>query len=346
MSAQKAYHGRILNREYSQELQERIRDCLASFQAYDNSGSPVIPYIAAWRENSQDIWYEFVGQGFCRLLGCSENELVEAFKDSFIDRRVYHYQDVETKIQEEVLGAQELQDYRRGLREEGKKTGTVEAVYKLVAKNEKIVWLKDQASIETYEADRICISLGCLTDVTKEMEQKTLLEQIGYFDALTNLPNRNIMNRILEINISQVQRQSISDFIFLMFDIDHFKKVNDTYGHQAGDYVLATLAEVMMATKRKGDEIGRYGGEEFFGLTHGNIQSGREFAERLRRKVEETPFIYKGEKIAVTVSIGLVSATQLDTLDADNLISTADKRLYRAKQQGRNRVVAEDKSAA
>ena len=172
MSAQNAYHGRILHQEYSRELQERLRDCLASFKAYDNSGTPVIPYIAAW------------------LLGCSESELVGAFKDSLIDRRVYHYQDVETKIQEEVLGAQELQDYRHGLREEGKKTGTVEAVYKLAAKNEKIVWLKDQASIETYEADRICISLGCLTDVTKEMEQKTLLEQIGYFDALTNLPNR------------------------------------------------------------------------------------------------------------------------------------------------------------
>jgi diguanylate cyclase len=177
------------------------------------------------------------------------------------------------------------------------------------------------------------------------MEQKALLEQIGYFDALTNLPNRNIMHRILEINISQFQRRSISDFIFLMLDIDHFKQVNDTYGHQAGDYVLATLAEVMMATKRKGDEIGRYGGEEFFGITHGNIQSGREFAERLRRKVEEAPFFYKGQKIHVTVSIGLVSATQVDPLEAANLISRADKRLYLAKQQGRNRVIAEDGSA-
>lgn len=109
--------------------------------------------------------------------------------------------------------------------------------------------------------------------------------------------------------------------------------------------MLAHLAEVMTATKRKGDEIGRYGGEEFFGLTHGNIQSGRDFAERLRRKVEKTPFVYKGQNIVVTISIGLVSATQLDKLEAENLISTADRRLYLAKQQGRNRVIAVDESA-
>jgi len=345
MCGQKPYYGRILNQNYSRELRERLRSCIASFQAYDISGTPVIPYIAAWEENSQDIWYEFVGQGFCRLLGCAESEVVEAFKDSFIDMRIYHYQDVEARIQEEVLDIRELQKYRHGLREESKKTGTVEAVYKLAVRDEKIVWLKDQATIETITADRICISLGCLTNVTKEMEQKTLLEQIGYFDSLTNLPNRNIMHRILEITISQFERQSITDFIFLMIDIDHFKAVNDTYGHQAGDYVLATLAEVMTATKRKGDEIGRYGGEEFFGLTHGNIDSGREFADRLRRRVEEAPFVFKGEPIRVTISIGLVSATQLDKLDEENIINTADRRLYIAKQRGRNRVVAGDDPA-
>ena len=344
MSPPESYCGKILTGQYSPELQKRVGMCISTFQSYDASGVPVIPYISAWEEGKTDIWYEFVSKKFCDLLDCSADQAVEAFKKSIVDRRVYSFQEVETKVQEDVLSGQELQMHRSGLREEGEKTGAVEAVYKIAVGDGGIVWLKDQASIETYGSDKICISLGCLTDVTKEMEQKSLLEKIGYFDELTNLPNRNIMYRILEIHIAQFQRKSIRDFIFLMLDIDHFKKVNDTYGHQAGDHVLATLAEVMSATKRKGDEIGRYGGEEFYGLTHGDIRSGWEFAERLRHKVEKTPLIYKGQKIHVTISVGLASASQLAGINAENLITTADKRLYIAKQSGRNQVVAGDDS--
>jgi diguanylate cyclase (GGDEF)-like protein len=342
MSSLPAYYGKLLNGPFSSELKTRLGEYIGICRAFDGSGVPAIPYISAWEENSHDIWYEFVSSRFLRLLGCSESQAVSAFRSSIIDRRVYQYRDVETKIEEEVLAGTELMKHRHGLREEGKKTGAVEAVYKITVANDKVVWLKDQATIETYVTDGICISLGCLTDVTKEMEQKALLEKIGYFDELTNLPNRNIMVRILEINISQLQRQSITDFIFLMLDIDHFKKVNDTYGHPAGDYVLSTLAEVMSATKRKGDEIGRYGGEEFFGLTHGTIRSGWEFAERLRCKVERTPFVYKGNEIHVTISVGLTAATELADLTAEHLIGSADKRLYSAKQRGRNQVIAED----
>ena len=129
-----------------------------------------------------------------------------------------------------------------------------------------------------------------------------------------------------------------------MIDVDRFKAVNDTYGHLAGDYVLATLAAVMTNCTRKHDEIGRYGGEEFYGFTVGDKGIGIKFAERLRQNVERTKFVYKGQEIPITVSVGVAVASQVvedNTLQAEQLIATADKMLYAAKESGRNKVVWE-----
>ncbi len=175
-----------------------------------------------------------------------------------------------------------------------------------------------------------------------EMELKSFLERIGFLDELTQLPKKNVLLRILDINIGQIQRKQISDFIFMMIDIDHFKSVNDTYGHQAGDHILQTIAEEMITTKRKADEIGRYGGEEFYALSTGNIKNGFQFAERLRRRIEAALIEFNGHKISITVSIGVACASELAELTPDKLIERADKRLYLAKQMGRNCVVWND----
>lgn len=333
------YYGRILEGNYSPKIKEKVAGYIMSFKAFEDSGAPVIPYIAAWNEKEKIIWYEFAGAQFVKMLECDYTEIADVFRKRIVDRRVYKYKDLNMEVKEEIIPGKELLGWQEGLREESKKTGFVEAVYKLALKNNNIKWLKDQANIETFSKDNTCISLGCLTDVTKEMEQKDLLEKIGYFDELTKLPNRKILQRIFEINIGQINRNHLNDFIFSMIDIDRFKSVNDTYGHQAGDYVLANIAEVMTSMKRVEDEIGRYGGEEFYTISHGNINSGRVFAERLRKKVENTDFIYNGRLIKVTISIGLASAEELEILETHKLIELADKRLYMAKQSGRNRVV-------
>lgn len=339
-----SYLGKIIQGPYSESLKEKVLDSLAGFKNLEKMGVPVIPYISAWHEDDRVIWYEFAGRRFRDLLQCDYYEIAELFRDSVIDQRVYQYTGFEKNVEERIITRDSLKGFRQGLRDEVKKSGEVDAVYKVSIGGDQTVWLKDQASIEVFAEDNICLSVGFLTDVTKEMELKELFEKIGYIDELTKLPKRSILDRILEINIANIKRGDFADFVLMMIDIDYFKRVNDTYGHQAGDHVLASMAEVMVATKRKQDEIGRYGGEEFYGFTIGDKKVGLQFAERLRANVENTDFEYKGQKIPITISIGLASAAELMSgggvpLSAKELLSLADKRLYAAKESGRNLVV-------
>ena len=339
------YYGNILIGGFSTNLCRRLTDCLTTMRALDTMCLTVIPYIAAWRGEGKIIWYEHVGARFLTILNCKPSEVAEVFRQSIIDRRLYRYAGAETKVNEEILTREELRIAQYGLREEVKNEGAVECIYKLSLPGEKTIWLKDQAKIESFVDDDVYLSIGFLTEVTKEMEQKELLEKFGYFDELTKLPKRSIMQRIIEMNIGNLFRGYIKDFIFLLLDIDHFKTVNDTYGHQAGDQLLLSLAETMCSTKRKEDEIGRYGGDEFYGFSIGGLKDGLQFAERLRSTVKDTTCVYNQQRIPVTISIGLVVASQLaevGNLTVEELVKVADRRLYAAKQAGRDRVMVID----
>jgi diguanylate cyclase (GGDEF)-like protein len=334
---------KILAGGFSPRLCQRLTACVAAMAALDKISSPIVPYLAAWREHEKVIWYEYVGARFLALLGCDRGEVDKVFRQSIVDRRLYRYAERESTVEEEIVTRAELRGGQAGLREEVKRAGAVEFVYQLALPAGKTIWLKDQANIEIFVEDQICLSVGCLTEVTKEMEQKDLLEKIGYFDELTRLPKRTILQRILEMNIGNLRRGHINDFVFLLLDLDHFKAVNDIHGHQAGDQVLVGFADVMRATKRHEDEIGRYGGEEFYGFSIGGMQSGMQFAERLRLAVANTDFFCNRERIPVTVSVGLVAASQLagaGEISVEELVRVADRRLYVAKEEGRNRVVS------
>jgi diguanylate cyclase (GGDEF)-like protein len=122
----------------------------------------------------------------------------------------------------------------------------------------------------------------------------------------------------------------------VMFDLDHFKKINDTFGHLAGDQVLKTLALTIKSKIRREDLFARYGGEEFaIVLPEIDGYNAHQFAEKVRRIVEGTDFRFEGTKIDVTVSMG-VATLDADTADAAALIKRADERLYEAKKAGRN----------
>jgi len=158
-------------------------------------------------------------------------------------------------------------------------------------------------------------------------------------DPLTGLPNRRDLNEKLSYEQARFERTH-RPFALLIVDIDKFKSINDRYGHDAGDYVLVKVGELLRNSCRRMDHICRWGGEEFFFLLpETNLENGFIFAEKLRTKLENTAFHYNGQEIRVTASFGVSSVDDPDkALDA--FIKEADDCLYEAKRAGRNRTVA------
>jgi len=125
----------------------------------------------------------------------------------------------------------------------------------------------------------------------------------------------------------------------ILFDVDHFKAINDTMGHLAGDLTLRELAGRLKGEIRRDDLLARYGGEEFAAvLTETDSASGAELAEHLRRTVENHPFTFERRRYTITVSVGVASTQGNEVLAPQELIQRADERLYRAKHEGRNRI--------
>ena len=165
------YPGRILVRPYSRFLKLRVAALIKACRLFDLTGAPAIPYIAAWRGHD-DIWYEFAGRRFLDLMNCRADRLAATFRSRVVDQRVYKWVDMKAAIEREERTQKELEHDRRHLRQEGLVQGEVDAVYKLDAPPGGVVWLKDQAVVEVFEADRICLSVGHLTVVTKEMRSE------------------------------------------------------------------------------------------------------------------------------------------------------------------------------
>jgi diguanylate cyclase (GGDEF)-like protein len=334
------YSGQILNGVFSHILKERTLSVIQASEAFDSYNFPLMPYITAWHQEDNTIWYEFVGQQFIELLETNVTDISKVFRDSIQDQRIFHYTDVsQSEVAEEIITRRQISRKRHNLRKNVQKNKQVEAIYQIILPSDRTIWLKDRGRVEHFPNDTITLTYGCLTDVTKEMEQKELLEQIGYFDDLTGLPKRNIMKKLFEVRTAERQRGYIDEFSVLMIDIDHFKLVNDTYGHQMGDFVLKELAALMSSLKRKEEDIGRYGGEEFYGISLGNNQNGVKFAERMRRNIEDHLFSHNGTDIHITISTGVASTEEIDQCGMDSLLALADKRLYRAKHEGRNKVI-------
>jgi C4-dicarboxylate-specific signal transduction histidine kinase len=129
-----------------------------------------MPYISAWREDAREIWYEFVSERFTRLLRCEAHEAAAVFQGSVLDRRVYRHGAPDKEIRREVLNRRALEQTRKELRRDVKEKGRTDAVYKISLREGKAIWLKDLATVEVHEQDRISLSMGCLTVVSKEMK--------------------------------------------------------------------------------------------------------------------------------------------------------------------------------
>jgi diguanylate cyclase (GGDEF)-like protein len=166
----------------------------------------------------------------------------------------------------------------------------------------------------------------------------TELKEASRFDALTGVLNRRAIEEALDVE-AQRSRRLKEVFSVLMIDADHFKDINDSHGHAAGDRALQHLATVLATQMRDIDRVGRYGGEEFVVVLPGTSQGeARDLAERLRQRVQALPLRWQERPLMLTVSIG-VAQWQGDADDLTALVSRADMALYQAKETGRNRVM-------
>jgi diguanylate cyclase (GGDEF)-like protein len=181
-----------------------------------------------------------------------------------------------------------------------------------------------------------------LSDANKALlETNKELHHLSITDGLTGLSNRKHILELFDREISRYQRHNYPVSI-LMLDIDYFKNVNDTYGHQTGDLVIRRLADLFCNAIRENDTVGRYGGEEFLILLpDSNTRSAVQTAKRIQKMVQNLKIETSGKTISVTVSIGVSSCPQYGR-DADTVICAADEALYQAKSNGRNQVVVSE----
>lgn len=178
-------------------------------------------------------------------------------------------------------------------------------------------------------------------ELQKKYDQR---KQESIVDGLTRLYNK-VYTEAMLLRMTKSLSRDLEHLTVVMCDIDHFKKVNDTYGHRAGDFVLATVAQMLQGESRDTDIVGRFGGEEFMAILGNSDPTGAQaFAERFRKRVHAAEIMFEGTRIPVTVSLGTASLsakTVNNTPEAliKDAVSRADAALYWAKANGRNQVV-------
>ncbi len=189
-----------------------------------------------------------------------------------------------------------------------------------------------------YEKGRISGTVFFIRDITKHKEMLVKLSDMANYDELTKIYNRRRLMEEAEKEFLRFKRNG-KYISALMVDIDNFKKVNDNFGHQAGDEVIKVIADLLKDRIRKTDIIGRYGGEEFLIiLPDTNEASTYKFAEEVRELVKEKNIVYADKFIKVTISIGVKSVNRdEEEVTLQNMIQLADSALYKAKNSGRNK---------
>jgi diguanylate cyclase (GGDEF)-like protein/PAS domain S-box-containing protein len=278
--------------------------------------------------------YDYISPTVVRLLGFSDKEMRQINVRSLI---------LETRIVND--GMKKVENFTN--LEEQRKRGDVnkwQADYLMKTKDGRKIWVSD-ISYPWFDKDGTIIgSVGSLRDISDRIDAENKareeLVRIANTDSLTGLSNRRVFFSRLEEEIKRCKR-SRNDVSVLIVDIDHFKKINDTYGHDVGDFVLTGAAQLMKSCLRETDLAARLGGEEFGILLPDTPAEGAYWvAERIRSQMAKHSFA-AGEKqvpLGCTVSIGVAGARFDQNMDANALYKIADTRLYIAKNTGRNQV--------
>jgi len=208
-------------------------------------------------------------------------------------------------------------------------------------KNGQWVWVQDRGKVIKWDEKGAPLKMyGTHSDITEKKVLENKILELSIRDPLTNVYNRRYIFNRLDKDFAKFRRDA-DVFSISLIDIDHFKAINDTYGHQSGDYILIEFCRILSEHVREYDLLGRYGGEEFIIITYGSDK--KQTAEKIHGILEivrTTVFRFNDKDIQCTFSGGVadVSELQNDNLSIENIISIADYRLYNAKAGGRNRI--------
>jgi diguanylate cyclase (GGDEF)-like protein/PAS domain S-box-containing protein len=211
--------------------------------------------------------------------------------------------------------------------------------YQFVKRNGEVIDVLISATLEHDEEGNRFRSLAVVVDITERKRLEAELIRLARVDHLTGIWNRGYFMELLNGEVKRAHRHR-KRLSVLLCDIDYFKRINDRYGHQAGDTALRRFAETAGTLLRTSDHLGRWGGEEFaLALPETRLSGAHQTAERLRQQIEEMPVIHEGRHFSLTLSVGVCVLRKEDTVES--IIARADRALYKAKETGRNRVVVD-----
>ncbi len=244
-----------------------------------------------------------------RLLGYEEKELVNKKMTDIFDE------------DKDMLNALKPEPYQK-----------ITSILKLKAKDKTLVYAKCISSVIIHEGNML--NIATIYDIQKEVQEREKYRELSEIDTLTKAHNRRAFEEAVEFLISNYKNKT-GAFSIIMFDIDDFKKINDTYGHDAGDITLKKISEIVLNNIRQEDIFCRIGGEEFVLILKSvNIFDAFSVAEKLRKLIENTPIHYDNFSINITCSFGIAEFDKSDT--KKSLFKKADLALYVSKTSGKN----------
>ncbi|QJP11249.1 sensor domain-containing diguanylate cyclase [Pseudomonas multiresinivorans] len=264
--------------------------------------------------------FPYVSAGVLDIYGVLPEEVRG---DSSFLRQVIHPEDLDACLASLENSALQMQPWRHE--------------YRVMIPERGVFWRQGNAHPKRME-DGSLIWHGFITDITERKRIEAELQLLATTDYLTQLPNRGHFMHLIEAELGRVQRSVERSAAILMCDIDHFKAINDRWGHAVGDEALRHFAGILARAIRRVDFAGRMGGEEFaVVLGDADLGSAEVFAQRLQQQLADQPLMHAGQRIPLTISIG-VAVLEAGDSSAEAALSRSDSALYRAKQNGRNRV--------